>query len=99
MNHNDAFSAMRLDSHRHFLRIRILGDTVTVFPIKLDKVPGRKWWRFHPKNERHRSPSVFSPAVEMKPELIEKPIEIRVDHKSTGTAQVKNPGELSRDAR
>ena len=100
MNHNDAFSAMRLDSHRHFLRIRILGDTVTVFPIKLDKVPGRKGWRFHPKNERHRSPSVFSPAaVEMKPELIEKPIKIRVDHKSTGTAQVKNPGELSRDAR
>jgi hypothetical protein len=35
----------------------------------------------------------------MKPELIERPIKIRVDHKSTGTAQVKNPGELSRDAR
>jgi Calcineurin-like phosphoesterase len=96
MNHNDAFSAMRLDSHRHFLRIRILDDTVTVFPIKLDKVPGRKGWRFNPENERDRCPSVFSPAVDMRPVLIEKPIEIR---QSTTTTQVKIPGELPPDAR
>jgi hypothetical protein len=96
MNHNDAFSAMRLDSHRHFLRIRIDGETVTVFPIKLDKVPGRKGWRFNPKNERDRCPSVFSPAVDMRPVLIEKPIEIR---QSTATTQVKIPGELPPDAR
>ena len=51
MNHNDAFSAMKLDSHRHFLRICIDGDTVTVFPIKLAKVPGRKGWRYNPKDE------------------------------------------------
>ena len=31
MNHNDAFSAMQLDSHRHFLRIRMLGDKLTIF--------------------------------------------------------------------
>jgi hypothetical protein len=99
MNHRDAFSAMRLDSHRHFLRIRILGDTVTVFPIKLDKVPGRKGWRYNPKDERNRSPSVFSPAVAMEPELIEEPIEIRVDHESTATSQVKVPGELPPDAK
>ena len=99
MNHKDAFSAMRLDSHRHFLRIRIRGDTVTVFPIKLDKVPGRKGWRYNPKDARHRSPSVFSPAVEMKPELIEEPIAIRVDHDSTATTQVKIPGELPPEPR
>jgi hypothetical protein len=99
MNHKDAFSAMRLDSHRHFLRIRIRGDTVTVFPIKLDKVPGRKGWRYNPKDARKRSPSVFSPAVEMKPELIEEPIEIRVDHESTATTQVKVPGELPPEPR
>ena len=97
MNHKDAFSAMRLDSHRHFLRLRIRGDTVTVFPIKLDKVPGRNAWRFNPPGERH--PSVFRPAVEMRPELIEQPIEIRVDHESTATTQVKAPGELPADAR
>ena len=99
MSHNDAFSAMKLDSHRHFLRLCIRGNTVTVFPIKLDKVPGRKGWRFNPQNERERSPSVFSPAVEMGPELIEEPIEIRVDHESTATTQVKIPGELPPDAR
>jgi hypothetical protein len=97
MNHKDAFSAMRLDSHRHFLRLRIRGDTVTVFPIKLDEVPGRKGWRFNPPDER--SPSVFSPAAAMRPELIEQPIEIRVDHESTATTQVKAPGELPPDAR
>jgi hypothetical protein len=33
LNHNDAFSALRLDSHRNFLRIRIKGDEVTIYPI------------------------------------------------------------------
>ena len=37
MNHNDAFSAMQLFDYRHFLRIRILGDTLTVYPVKLAK--------------------------------------------------------------
>ena len=90
---------MRLDSHRHFLRLCIRGDTVTVFPVKLDKVPGRKGWRFNPRNARDRFPSVFSPTVEMGQELIEEPIEIRVDHASTATTQVKVPGELPKDAR
>lgn len=31
MNHNDAFSSMRRDTHRHFLRLRIQDDKVTVF--------------------------------------------------------------------
>jgi len=35
----------------------------------------------------------------MRPELIEQPIEIRVDHESTATTQVKAPGELPPDAR
>src|SRR5262245_33548349 len=59
MNHKDAFSAMRLDSHRHFLRVRIHRDTLTVFPIKIDEVPKRKEWRYVPEHERECSPSVF----------------------------------------
>jgi hypothetical protein len=39
LNHNDAFSAMRLDSHRNFPRLRIKDDAVTIYPIGLDRVP------------------------------------------------------------
>src|ERR1700704_6649198 len=48
MNHNDAFSAMRLDSYRHFLRIRINGDEVSIFPVGLDAVPKRSDWLLNP---------------------------------------------------
>jgi hypothetical protein len=41
LNHNDAFSAMRLDSHRNFLRLRIKDDAVTIYPIGLNRVPRR----------------------------------------------------------
>lgn len=96
MSHNDAFSAMKLDSYRHFLRLRIIGDAVTVFPIKIDKVPLRKEWLYNPKDKRERTPSVFIPRSAMNPQLIEQPIEIRADHNSaaTTTMQVKSPGEL-----
>ncbi len=45
IGHVDAFSAMRRDSHRHFLRIRIRGDEITVYPIGLDRTPRRREWR------------------------------------------------------
>jgi hypothetical protein len=32
-NHNDAFSSIRLDSHRNFLRLRIKGDDVSIYPV------------------------------------------------------------------
>ena len=48
LNHNDAFSAMKLGSHRHFVRIRIQGDTLTVYPVKLEKVPDRDTWKSNP---------------------------------------------------
>ncbi|MBE7249098.1 MAG: metallophosphoesterase [Actinomycetospora chiangmaiensis] len=44
LNHNDAFSAMRLDSHRHFLRIRITAAELTIYPVCLDRVPKRGDW-------------------------------------------------------
>jgi hypothetical protein len=97
MNHNDAFSAMRLDSHRHFLRLRIMGDTVTVFPIKIDKVPDRNQWKYNPKHERNESPSVFRPEPAMRAELIGNPIEIIAEH-ARSTSQVKTPSEVSKGA-
>lgn len=45
---NDAFSAMRLDSYRHFLRLRIKGDELVIYPIGVDRAPQRKDWQFNP---------------------------------------------------
>jgi hypothetical protein len=93
MNHNDAFSAMRLDSHRHFLRLRIVGETVTVFPIKIDKVPTRDQWQENPERAKNPLASVFRPNPAMQPGLIEAPIEIRAQH-ARPTSEVKTPSEL-----
>jgi hypothetical protein len=93
MNHNDAFSAMKLDSHRHFLRIRILGDTVTVYAVKLDRVPTRDQWHENHERKTNKMASVFNSVPAMKPELIEKPIEIRAHH-APSTTEVKTPSQL-----
>ena len=76
MNHNDAFSSMRLNSHRHFLRIRIKDDEVTIYPIALDQVPLRSQWRFNTGNVG-TPPPVYVPSEPLKPHLIEHPITIR----------------------
>jgi hypothetical protein len=36
---------MRLDFYRHFLRIKIEGSKLTIYPIRLDRVPRRSGWR------------------------------------------------------
>jgi hypothetical protein len=76
LNHNDAFSAMRLDSHRNFLRMRIKGDEVTIYPIGLDRVPRRDEWRIN--TQRAGSPApVYVPTSPLAPHLIEGPITVR----------------------
>jgi hypothetical protein len=93
MNHNDAFSAMKLDSHRHFLRIGILGDKLTVFPVKVDRVPSRDQWRENPERKNDKRASVFISDPAMKPGLVEQPFEIRA-HDAAATTEVKTPGQL-----
>ncbi|TPN81045.1 hypothetical protein FJ987_25820 [Mesorhizobium sp. CU2] len=76
MNHNDAFSSMRRNSHRHFLRMRIKGDTVTVFPVGLKDIPKREDWR--PNAERAgQPPPAYVPKSPLKPELIEEPFSVK----------------------
>lgn len=72
-NHNDAFSAMKLDSHRQFLRMHIRGDQLTIFPICIDSVPDRSGWQKN-ANRSKASPSIFAPAASLGPRLIETPI-------------------------
>jgi hypothetical protein len=78
MNQNDAFSAMRLDCFKHFLRIRITDQEVTIFPIGLDRVPRRDEWQINP-NWREDNPSepAYLPRFKLRPHLIEDPIVVR----------------------
>jgi hypothetical protein len=75
-NHNDAFSAMRLDSHRNFLRMRIQNDEVTVYPIGLDRVPKRHEWRLNTMRAGSPPPA-YVPISPLAPRLIEGPIVVR----------------------
>jgi len=79
MNHNDAFSSLRLKGYKHFLRIRIKGQSITVFPIKLDNVPKRHDWVKNTPTTQN--PSVFS--APLNPELIEQPISISLSQTIT----------------
>jgi hypothetical protein len=93
INHNDAFSAMKLDSHRHFLRIRIKDDTLTIYPIKLDAVPTREQWRENPEYTKNTIASVFVADPPLAPRLIEEPIVIHAQ-RAPSTTDVKMPSEL-----
>jgi hypothetical protein len=88
LNANDAFSAMRLDSYRHFLRIRILGDTLHVYPIALDRVPKRDEWKENPLRASDPTVSVFVLPESIVPHLIEGPIVIHAQH-APSTSDVK----------
>ena len=76
LNHNDAFSSMRLESYKNFLRIRITDEEVQIFPIGLKDVPARSQWKFNDK-QTPSNPSVYIPEIELEPHLIEGPIVIR----------------------
>jgi hypothetical protein len=75
-NHNDAFSAMRRNSHRNFLRLRIKGDEVTIYPVGLDRSPRRREWRENAARAGSPAP-VFVPTTPLDPRLIEGPIVVR----------------------
>jgi len=75
-NHNDAYSAMRLDSHRNFLRMRIRDDEITVYPIGLDRTPRRREWRMN-TTRRGSPPPVYVPVSPLAPRLIEGPIVVK----------------------
>lgn len=74
---NDAFSAMRLDSYRHFLRLRLTKDELTIYSIGLDKAPRREDWQINPNGRNNQNEPVVVPKSKLQPRLIEKPIIIR----------------------
>jgi hypothetical protein len=73
MNHNDAFSSMRRDTHRNFIRIRVTDEGLTLYPIGLTRVPHRNEWQ---KSAVPGPAYVAKP--DLAPELIEPPIAVKV---------------------
>ncbi len=76
MNHNDAFSSMRLDTHRNFLRMRITDDEVKIYPVGLTRVPKRSEWRVNTE-KKGSPPPAYVPVDPLSPHLIEGPIVVR----------------------
>ena len=78
---NNAFSAMRLDSYRHFIRLKIEGDKITIYPIGIDKSPKREDWKF---NEFYKKGTqdipVIVPKIDLEQHLIEDPIVIDINN-------------------
>ena len=77
MHTEDAFAALGIKNHKNFLRMRFDADKVTIYPIGLDKVPGRFGWRSAPEGGGsfvNRPKLIATP--ELQPELIEEPIVI-----------------------
>jgi Calcineurin-like phosphoesterase len=75
--HMDAFSALGVRGYKNFLRMRIDKDKLTIFPIGLDKVPGRRGWReLRMDDDASGHNPLIRPKRPLKPHLIEPPIEI-----------------------
>lgn len=76
LDHDDAFAGMRLDSHRHFLRLRIDGEEATLYAIRLERTPRRGEWRVNAAGTGRPAPAyVAEPALAAR--LIEPPVTIR----------------------
>jgi len=93
MNHNDAFSAMRLDSHRHFLRIKILGNQITVYPIGFDRTPLRGEWKDNPASPHDPVAPYFLPPDWFEARSLEPRIVIE-GWQAAQTVDLKKPSEL-----
>ena len=79
--HPDAFSALAIKDYKNFLRMKFEEDKVTIYPIALDRVPMRWEWRAGGTkadltNEKLKHSPLIVPWRELRPRLIEGPIEI-----------------------
>lgn len=74
MHTGDAFGALGIKDYKNFLRIKLEPGRATIYPIALDRVPGRKGWRWQlTKGEMRPShnPQIL-PSKPLKPRMIEK---------------------------
>jgi Calcineurin-like phosphoesterase len=74
--HQDSFSALGIRNYKNFLRMKFEEDKLTIYPIALDKVPGRWGWR-ESEAGKIGNGSLIDPKKDLRPRLIETPIEIK----------------------
>ena len=77
MHADQAYAALRIKDYKNFLRIKFERDKVTIYPIGVDKVPRKSFWREPSKSAApmaHNPRLVASGHIDVR--LIEKPIEI-----------------------
>ena len=75
MDNNDAFGAMRLGLYRHFLRLKIKEDQLTIYAIGIDETPSRNQWLDNPNVDDKRASRII-PKNPLDPKLIDDPIVI-----------------------
>ena len=74
---NNSFSAMRLDTYKHFLRMKIEQDKITIYPIGIDRSPRRRDWKLNRERvDGDQDAPVIVPKKDLKQRLIDGPIEI-----------------------
>jgi hypothetical protein len=78
MDHNDAYGAMRLALHRHFLRLKISNNQLTVYSIGIDTTPSRDQWSENSEPNEKRASRII-PTVPLGPKLIDEVIVIDAD--------------------
>ncbi|MFM9941596.1 MAG: hypothetical protein ACKVP7_19090 [Hyphomicrobiaceae bacterium] len=69
---NDAFSALRLADYKNFLRMKIDGEVLTIYPIGLKRSPLRIGWQ----RQGGQANARYEPRIALSPELIDGPIVI-----------------------
>lgn len=74
MHAEDAFAALRIKDYKNFLRLRFDRDTLTIFPIGVDKIPRRRFWRNPEPGDAlaHNPRLVAKDHINVR--LIEKPV-------------------------
>jgi hypothetical protein len=74
----DSFAALRITGYKNFLRIKFEPDRLTIYPIGLDAVPGRRGWR-EPRPEELSDSTTprLVPKRPLEPHLVERPVVIR----------------------
>ncbi len=81
VNPDWAFSAQRSTQYKNFMRLKFEPDFLTIYPIGLDTVPGRRRWWFSAalpgwrwKEKPQPGESLVEPLWPLAPRLIEGPI-------------------------
>ena len=77
MHAEQAFAALRIKDYKNFLRLKFDRDTLTIYPIGVDKVPRRGFWK---DRDPKATPAGHNPRLlasgHIDVRLIEKPIVI-----------------------